>query len=46
MITCVCVHSYLNFDKLGVRVYPLSQYPEAIQELRKGSIGKAVFQVS
>ncbi|XP_052133652.1 D-altritol 5-dehydrogenase [Frankliniella occidentalis] len=37
---------YLNFDKLGVRVYQLNQYEEAMQELRNRNISKAVFQVS
>ncbi|KAJ1520551.1 hypothetical protein ONE63_003668 [Megalurothrips usitatus] len=37
---------YLNFDKLGVRLYQLNQFEEAMVELRKGSISKAVFQVS
>ncbi|XP_034234502.1 D-altritol 5-dehydrogenase-like [Thrips palmi] len=36
---------YLDYEKLGVRVFSLSQYAEAMQELRKGAISKAVFQL-
>lgn len=35
---------YLHYDKLGIRVYKLSDYKEALQTLRSGEISKAVFQ--
>ncbi len=34
---------YLHYDKLGIRVYKLSDYKEALQALRNGEISKAVF---
>lgn len=37
---------YLNYDLLGVKVFTLNQYQEAIQELKKGTISKAVFQIA
>jgi len=36
---------YLGYEKLGVKVFPLSQYQEAIQQLKTGSIAKAVFNL-
>ncbi|KAJ1525073.1 hypothetical protein ONE63_009917 [Megalurothrips usitatus] len=38
--------SMLGYDKLGVRVFKLSQYKEAVDELKKGSISKAVFEIA
>lgn len=35
---------YLHYEKLGIRVYKLSDYVEALQALRNGEISKAVFK--
>ncbi|KAF5304222.1 hypothetical protein FQR65_LT08029 [Abscondita terminalis] len=35
---------YLNYERLGIKTFDLNQYHEAIQELKKGSISKAVFK--
>ncbi|XP_014209736.1 D-arabinitol dehydrogenase 1 [Copidosoma floridanum] len=37
--------SYLNFDNLGIKVYGLSEYKEALDGLKRGSISKAVFKL-
>ncbi|KAL2739592.1 D-arabinitol dehydrogenase 1-like [Vespula maculifrons] len=36
---------YLDFDKLGIKVYTLSQYREALETLKKGDISKAIFKL-
>ncbi|CAK9798242.1 Sorbitol dehydrogenase [Anthophora plagiata] len=36
---------YLNYEKLGIKVFPLSQYREALDSLKKGEISKAVFKM-
>lgn len=36
---------YLNYDKLGIKEFSLSQYKEALDALRKGNISKAVFKL-
>ncbi|KAK9302531.1 hypothetical protein QLX08_005511 [Tetragonisca angustula] len=36
---------YLNYDKLGIKVFSLSQYREALDNLKKGEISKAVFKL-
>lgn len=35
---------YLHYDKLGIRIYELSDFKEALQALRSGDISKAVFK--
>lgn len=35
---------YLNFDHLDVRCYPLKDYNDALDALKKGDISKAVFE--
>ncbi|KAJ8668174.1 hypothetical protein QAD02_009837 [Eretmocerus hayati] len=35
--------TYLQFDRLGVKVFKLSEYKEALEALKKGTISKAVF---
>lgn len=35
----------LDFTKVGIKVYKLSQYEEAFAELKKGSVSKAVFEI-
>lgn len=35
----------LDFTKVGIKVYKLSQYEEAFEELKKGSVSKAVFEI-
>lgn len=37
--------SYLDFDKLGIRTYKLSEYQRALDEASKGIVSKAVFQM-
>lgn len=37
--------TYLDFNKLGIKVYPLSQYRDALEALKKGEISKAVFKL-
>ncbi|XP_061938947.1 D-altritol 5-dehydrogenase [Apis cerana] len=36
---------YLNYDKLGIKVFSLSQYREALEALKRGEISKAVFKL-
>ncbi|XP_054276162.1 uncharacterized protein LOC128995239 [Macrosteles quadrilineatus] len=36
---------YLDFDTLGIKIYSLVEYKEAIQTLKKGTISKALFQL-
>lgn len=36
---------YLNYEKLGVKVFTLSQYKEALEALKKGDVSKAVFKL-
>uniref|UniRef100_A0A2A4JDD1 Enoyl reductase (ER) domain-containing protein n=1 Tax=Heliothis virescens TaxID=7102 RepID=A0A2A4JDD1_HELVI len=36
---------YLDYHKLGVKTYSLSQYKEAIEDLKKGTVAKAMFKV-
>lgn len=36
---------YLCFDKLGIKVYKLSEYREALGALKRGDISKAVFKM-
>ncbi|XP_011301827.1 D-arabinitol dehydrogenase 1 [Fopius arisanus] len=35
---------YLVFDKLGIKVFRLSEYKEALEALKKGQISKAMFR--
>ncbi|XP_063241841.1 D-altritol 5-dehydrogenase-like isoform X1 [Bacillus rossius redtenbacheri] len=36
---------YIDFEKLGVKTFRLTEYKSAIEELAKGSISKAMFEV-
>ncbi|XP_076754740.1 sorbitol dehydrogenase [Xylocopa sonorina] len=36
---------YLNYEKLGIKVFSLSQYREALDALKRGEISKAVFKL-
>ncbi|PZC71460.1 uncharacterized protein LOC110382525 [Helicoverpa armigera] len=36
---------YLDYHKLGVKTYRLSQYKDALEDLKKGCVAKAVFKV-
>ncbi|XP_031827643.1 D-altritol 5-dehydrogenase [Nomia melanderi] len=36
---------YLDYNKLGIRVFSLSEYREALDALRKGDISKAMFKL-
>ena len=37
---------YLAYDKLGVAVFSVTEYEEAIASLKKGKIAKAVFKMN
>ena len=37
---------YLQYDKLGVAVFQIGDYEEAIDQLKRGEIAKAVFKMS
>lgn len=37
---------YLDYDKLGIKLFTLDQFAEALESLKTGSASKAVFQVS
>jgi len=37
---------YLDYDKLGIKLFTLDQYAEALESLKTGSASKAVFRVS
>ncbi|GBP56622.1 D-arabinitol dehydrogenase 1 [Eumeta japonica] len=36
---------YLNYESLGVKTYALSEYQQALDDLKKGLISKAVFKI-
>ncbi|XP_011165237.1 sorbitol dehydrogenase [Solenopsis invicta] len=36
---------YLDYNKLGIKIFSLSQYKEALDALKKGDISKAVFKL-
>ncbi|KAG7214084.1 hypothetical protein KM043_001444 [Ampulex compressa] len=36
---------YLDYDKLGIKVYPLRKYREALEALKRGDISKAIFEL-
>uniref|UniRef100_A0A1B6FK96 Enoyl reductase (ER) domain-containing protein n=1 Tax=Cuerna arida TaxID=1464854 RepID=A0A1B6FK96_9HEMI len=38
--------SYLDYEKLGIQVFPLEKYQEAFDALRKGLISKAIFKLT
>jgi len=40
------VDEYLDYEVLGIKVFPLEQHQEAVMALRKGTIAKAVFKLS
>lgn len=37
---------YLNYAKLGVKTYALSEYKNALAALKTGEIAKAVFKIA
>nr|CAD7613936.1 unnamed protein product [Timema genevievae] len=37
---------YIDYKKLGIEVYPLKDFKEAVRELKKGSIAKAIFEIN
>jgi len=41
----VLVCRYLDYGRLGVKTYGLSQYKEALEDLKKGAIAKAIFKI-
>jgi hypothetical protein len=36
---------YLDNEKLGIKTYSLSQYKEALQDLKEGITAKAMFKL-
>ena len=38
--------SYLDLKSLGVEVFALSEYKEALEKLERGSISKAIFRIT
>ena len=36
----------LDLDKLGVKVFKLADYPDALSMLKEGSISKALFKIA
>jgi hypothetical protein len=36
---------YLDYEKFGIKTYSLSQYREALQDLKEGITAKAMFKV-
>jgi len=36
---------YLDYEKLGIKTYSLSQYEDAFQALKEGTIAKAMFKL-
>lgn len=36
---------YLDYSKLGIEIFSLSQYKEALDALKKGNISKAIFKL-
>jgi D-arabinitol dehydrogenase (NADP+) len=36
---------YLDYSKLGIKIFSLSQYKEALEALKKGDISKAIFKL-
>lgn len=36
---------YLDYKKLGIKTYSLSQYQNALEDLKKGTISKALFKI-
>lgn len=36
---------YLDYEKLGVKTYPLSDYQEMLKDLKTGKISKAIFKI-
>ncbi|KAI4454959.1 sorbitol dehydrogenase [Holotrichia oblita] len=36
---------YLNYDNLGIKIFALSEYESALEDLKKGTIAKAVFKL-
>jgi D-arabinitol dehydrogenase (NADP+) len=37
---------YLDYEKLGVKVFELEDFPRAVELLKTGNITKAIFQIS
>lgn len=42
----IFIYRYLEFEKLGIKVFSLDNFEEAMHELRKGVISKAVFKLT
>ena len=36
---------YLDYDKLGIKVFKLREFQEALKALKNGDITKAIFEV-
>jgi hypothetical protein len=44
-MVCVLVSRYLDYKRLGIKTYTLSQHKEALEALKKGTIAKAIFKI-
>lgn len=42
---CLLNCRYLNYELMGIGLFKLSQYDEAINQLKKGVLAKAVFKL-
>ena len=38
--------TYLDFEKLGIKLYPLQEYSSALSALKEGSVSKAMFIIN
>jgi hypothetical protein len=44
-VVSVLVCRYLDYGRLGIKIYTLSQHKEALEALKKGVIAKAIFKI-
>jgi hypothetical protein len=42
---CAPVCRYLDYERLGIKTYTLSQHKAALEALKKGTIAKAIFKI-
>jgi len=44
-LVTIIVCRYLDYGRLGIKTYTLSQHKEALEDLKKGVIAKAIFKI-
>jgi hypothetical protein len=44
-VVTVLACRYLDYGRLGIKIYALSQHKEALEDLKKGTIAKAIFKI-